>query len=790
MDDPSGAMDRMNSREEAVRKLLGSKGVSSPTRNSIASPALPSAAQPTFQAQPITKPDAAISLAAFMGGRATGPRLNRHAPQQDAHDPTQFQQRGAGRTDAPHPLFGRGGVALPGMTGKERSLPEPSSRDTWDRTRSVGALADNTTSTSPSPIPRRTEVNITAPASKSLEELRQKRGTSISSGASDASDANTSYSYSSYSQTRTTGPEAVRQTQTSNVNSSSNSNGAYRARDRGSSISSSTTTTTMRPKSPYSPTSPQPPPASLHVYGRRDTLSRSASPNASITSGYSRGKSPEPSKPASRPASRSGTAYNYSPNPSPITTPAVSQEAQPSAPPTAKSASQAALMNDRVSASQSNFQVQPSIKPEGAISLASFMGGRAAGPRLNRHAPQQDAHDPTQFEQPRNMSNSAPHPIFGRGGVAMPGMTTKEVVSEKYRNSEDRRGAKGVAARYEQMSSPTSTNVPATTTTTTTARRERTISTPAWRNSAPVQGDYTKHDYLRRPTSQANLRSTAAAPDAASPTPNPPRPYTPTQQTSSSLNPPWSSPVVTTPSLARPIQPLPKYLPTTSPHIPASKNPSRAFLRPPPEKEPTPSLTRLKGRGFVQNMVQTSSQLQANVNEFGASPPPSERARPRSSSVLDRWQNAVSPSPTSSPAPGPVSPKPMALRKTRTVDVPASFPDSPTSSGGSTKPLAVTKPLKARASLPSIPHTDPPPRPSSRASSSKSDIPAGMPPRDAPGLGSSSTLISYIKPNKTGDDPAPPPARGPEEGRVKGVREQKGSEPSPLKHVRFSGNNR
>jgi len=72
-------------------------------------------------------------------------------------------------------------------------------------------------------------------------------------------------------------------------------------------------------------------------------------------------------------------------------------------------------------------------------SLAAFIGGSASGPRLNRHAPQQDAHDPTQFVQP---DTSHPHPIFGRGGIAMAGMADKAYgsyagseSSERYRPS-------------------------------------------------------------------------------------------------------------------------------------------------------------------------------------------------------------------------------------------------------------------------------------------------------------------------------------------------------------------
>ncbi|KAF8515440.1 hypothetical protein JB92DRAFT_2914786 [Gautieria morchelliformis] len=49
------------------------------------------------------------SLAAFMGGRATGPRLNKPAPQVDSHDPTLFDQT---RRIGPHPVFGRSSDAL------------------------------------------------------------------------------------------------------------------------------------------------------------------------------------------------------------------------------------------------------------------------------------------------------------------------------------------------------------------------------------------------------------------------------------------------------------------------------------------------------------------------------------------------------------------------------------------------------------------------------------------------------------------------------------------------------
>jgi hypothetical protein len=85
------------------------------------------------------------------------------------------------------------------------------------------------------------------------------------------------------------------------------------------------------------------------------------------------------------------------------------------------------------------------------------------------------------------------------------------------------------------------------------------------------------------------------------------------------------------------------------------------------------------------------------------------------------------------------------------------------------------------------------PRPSSRASSSKTnDISTDKPPQNIPGLGSSSTLISYIKPTKTGDDPLPPSARNSLDREERGGRKSLTSElpvasGEPLKHVRFSG---
>lgn len=309
-----------------------------------------------------------------------------------------------------------------------------------------------------------------------------------------------------------------------------------------------------------------------------------------------------------------------------------------------------------------------------------------------------------------------------------------------------------------------------------------------------------KSNNIRRPVSQSSIRDTQPN-TTNSPSSSPPTVshlYTPRRRGISTSTAPVSLPKsspVTMPSLARPIQPAPRQS-STGPQVPPSNNPSRAFLRPPAEKELTPSLNKLKGRGFVQSMIQTSSQLEANANEFGATSATTDKGqitRPRKSSVLERWQPTASTSANSvSP---PISPKPIPVRKSHTMDPCATSPGAIQSTSSPGEILNRNKPLKMVASVSSVSPTQTP-RPASRTSK-KNDIPISMPPQDTPGLGSSSTLISYIKPTKTGDDPTPPPASIPLEVRtgVSGARQgTKSSSTSdispgvPLKHVRFSGN--
>ena len=722
----SDDLHRQTNQEDAVRKLMGSRGLSSPTRPMREQKSASSLAQ----SQP--KPES-ISLAAFMGGRATGPRLNRHAPQQDAHDPTQFDQRT--RSDAPHPVFGRGGIAMPGMTAKGRTSPMSETtthnREVFERSRSTGPKHDHDeflSSTRISTQLRSVENPPAAPSEPANRYGNRNRSTSISSGTPRAK--------SPYLQPKE-----------SSSNAESDTDGGSGLRE---------------------------------PYAEKRKTSRSASPGTSL---HSRGITPEPSTPTVQPDPQS-TNRSYGlpsthrgPSPGPIRL----VEQQKSAPP------------------------PPTTKPD-TVSLAAFIGGRATGPRLNRHAPQQDANDPTQFDQRSDIT--APHPVFGKGGVAMPGMTAKEASSAKYRSSGQLRdntdGSQSTPHRSEEQLS-TSLNAG-----NGIGNRQRAISTPgevtARSGYSPPQGDYLKPS-SSHPPAVPDKQPKPPTTNANSPPTSPPvvsRPYTP-RQSSASASPSSSSPQkaspIMTPSLARPIQPIPRQSPT-GPQIPPTKNPSRAFLRPPAEKEPSPSLSRLKGRGFVQNMIKTSTQLEASANEFGGTPSSNnDRAAPRKSSVLDRWQPAASANP--SPASPPISPKPIPIRKSRTMDQPSSYQDAAL---GSIPPKSSSKPddggrsLKTVASLPALPSADPP-RPPSRASlSNPNGASVDMPLQDKPGLGSSSTLISYIKPTKTGDDPVPPATAASSDIRANLDRVGQGGKKSltselpvasgqPLKHVRFSGNN-
>ncbi|KAL0956471.1 hypothetical protein HGRIS_002617 [Hohenbuehelia grisea] len=397
---------------------------------------------------------------------------------------------------------------------------------------------------------------------------------------------------------------------------------------------------------------------------------------------------------------------------------------------------------------------QSQSKPE-PISLAQFMGGRASGPRLNKHTPQQDAHDPKQFEQQTRID--APHPIFGRGGVAMPGLTSRSKSSADSQNGQATSPTNGASPIPNTRSGTIPTVIAPTEPDNVRPPsprkqeiRERTVSTPmssAVGSAKPIRsraslGEGAAHSSIP-PSSSSSSQSPVSSPSSGT-SPTFPRSITPKQQhhftgavptpnrTTSPMQAPHytglSKAPVNVPSLARPVLPAPKPL-KELPIIGASKAPSPAFLKAPTQKEPTPSLSRLQGRGFVQSMVQVSSQLASSSPPH--SPPPDKPRAAKRVSVLDRWQPASSKTPSPPPQ---TSPKAIPMRKSRTLD-PAQRSPEPAHSG---KPIVAPKPSRSVSTSPSAMRLNETPSPTQ-----DKQIPGGHPVMTGPGLGSATTMVVF-----------------------------------------------
>ncbi|KAF8274392.1 hypothetical protein EI94DRAFT_681131 [Lactarius quietus] len=356
------------------------------------------------------------------------------------------------------------------------------------------------------------------------------------------------------------------------------------------------------------------------------------------------------------------------------------------------------------------------------MSLATFIGGRATGPRLNKHAPQQDITDPTLFEQRTTSSSSVPHPIFGRGGKAMPGLTSRGLrlespisdhelhsptliastgdhspVTKNEPTSSNMEAVLKLANCHQQEGTPRQlcTNAPSAAlkryiqhveqvTTPPLSRpserdnsRPRTMSTPAGTNATRVTtllppGSQSHSRSVsprppisrRTPTSEVrqplatfiteSLPSKALAPSPSKPSSHAftmtPKKSTVTNSSSLAFGVKLPTFSMSTPSLPRTESPTSKVTPLTPPP---------RTLHPPKEKDPTPSISRLKGRGFVQSMVKVSSALEAAA--AGTSTCEAGRLEPnkRSSLVVDRWKPEQSPSSlqTATPPAGTLSGK-------------------------------------------------------------------------------------------------------------------------------------
>lgn len=267
----------------------------------------------------------------------------------------------------------------------------------------------------------------------------------------------------------------------------------------------------------------------------------------------------------------------------------------------------------------------PSIRS--TPSLASLIGGKATGPRLNKHAPQQDAHDPTTFV-------TGPSPLFStlksstNQGVALPGLQKTPHFSKP-----------------DDMVPEVTNRVRATSETPVNKAAQFTkppdIRTDAFKN--PTLSNAAATSIIQsKPVPTTPVKSTSA-PEVFV-TPDSPRSTAPSPVIPSS-KPQYTPPSEKRASTAIPIKSSSQTSPSPNLHRLSVTKMSSAFSQSSQQpRDLTPSLSRLQGRGFVASRVATVSNSPANELKSSnlAGPLPKGRGN-----VLDRWP-IVTDSPSSS----------------------------------------------------------------------------------------------------------------------------------------------
>ena len=483
-------------------------------------------------------------------------------------------------------------------------------------------------------------------------------------------------------------------------------------------------------------------------------------------------------------------------------------------------------------------QASPITTP---MSLATVIGGRATGPRLNKHAPQQDVTDATLLEQRTPSSSSVPHPLFGRGGKAMPGLASlgRRAVSPISNcdlpapipnvspggrsplkkdtpalsssetvltppNGHQQEGTprqlrtnvpSGALKRYiqhvEQVTSP-----PRSIPSERDHSRPRTMSTPTGTHPTrvtilppPGSQSHSLSVSPRLPVSHRTSTATSGVQQPPSnfitePSPSKSPAHSPSKSSSLAFTMTSGKPTasnsssfafgVKLPTFSASTPSLPRIEPLTSKVTPVAPPPRT--LHPPKEKDPTPSISRLKGRGFVQSMVNVSSALEAAAAGSGTSEAGKLDLNKRSSLVADRWKPESSPS--SLQAATPLAG--MLFGKKNVTQRKSWVPTEPLKAEGpeGEPPLRALEQQKTGRSVYGVEthqtgyssregeqfsrvlesqHTGRSVRKAPSLPSLPTPSRQSTPPPSSPGghgIGSSSTLFSYIRPTKTGDDPA------------------------------------
>ncbi|KAF5317005.1 hypothetical protein D9611_003938 [Ephemerocybe angulata] len=551
-DKPKDATERYGHQSEALRKIMG--------QNAVYVPGSPGGRSE------------GVSLASFIGGRASGPRLNKHAAQQDAHDPTQYNQPD---TSAPHPIFGKGGIAMPGMVsktslggGQPRSgTPSQDNRKAISDLRAVASALSSSS--------RPTEEPAKSNYLRQPDEVRRKS--------------------TSPTPREIVGTEAAERYRPSASPTPSSTLRGQKSFDRGNNRSYGTEDAERyRPSASPAPSSTLRPQKSFdgRAYGTEEAER------------YRPSTSPTPSSSLRPQKSFDGRSYG-------------SEAARSSTSPTPRSTLKSQKSFERSYGRSSGTEAAERYRsfPSSATPPSTTKRTeRSVSPQKtgNTYSSVNAAKSSPDLRKQKSYTRFDERPVSPQktGGRERAISTPKPPASESVR-------APDTSTPAKHWTPPTTTSRPISYLSSTQGQapsRERTISTPNYLPKGPI-----------------------------------------------TMQPTGKSSVIATVSLAKPIQPEPR-TPSNGPKISPSVAPSPAFQKVALPKDVTPSISRLQGRGFVQNMVKASLTLESHSAPNSTTASPAEKPRPtpvKKGSVLDRWQPQNQATP-----PSPVSPVKSAFNTT------------------------------------------------------------------------------------------------------------------------------